>query len=68
MGVEDDSVWPIEVAGADVDDGRGGALYLPAAQWTQWPRRERLSCTSEGTRGVGIFPVEMQRERVLSDG
>ena len=63
-----DSVWPIVVAGADVDDGREGALYLPAAQWTQWPRRERFSCISEETRDVGILPVEMQRERVLSDG
>ena len=29
------SVWPIVVARADVDDGREGALYLPAAQWMQ---------------------------------
>ena len=55
------------MAGADVDDGREGALYLPAAQWTQWPRRERLSCISEETRDAGILPVEMQRERVLSN-
>ena len=56
------------VAGADVEVGCGGDLYLPAAQWTQGPRSVRLRRMSEGTRDVGILPVEIQRDRVASEG
>lgn len=56
------------VAGAEVEDGWEGDRYFPAAQWTQWPRRVRLSRMSDGTRGVGILPVEIQRERMASEG
>ena len=61
-------VWPALVAGADVEGGREGALYLPAAQCTQCPRRDLLSVMSLGTRDVGILPVDMQRERLASEG
>jgi hypothetical protein len=56
------------VAGADVEVGCGGDLYLPAAQWTQGPRSVLLRSMSEGTMEVGILPVEIQRDNAASEG